>query len=40
MATKGILKNIDIKDRKMGGAIVLTLEDTNNKRGKKIVLFH
>ena len=38
MATKSILKNVDIKDKKMGSAIVSALENASNKRGKEVVL--
>lgn len=38
MATKSILKNIDIKDRKMGRAIVSALENSKNKKSKDVVL--
>ena len=40
MVTKGILKNVDIKDKKMGSAIVSALENASNKRGKEVVLNH
>lgn len=38
MATKSILKNIDIKDRKMGRAIISALENSKNKKSKNVVL--
>lgn len=38
MATKSILKNVDIKDKKMGSAIVSALENASNKKSKEVVL--
>ncbi len=38
MATKTILKNIDIKDRKMGRALVFALEKSETKKTKVVEL--
>lgn len=38
MATKSILKNINIKNRKMGYAIVSALENSKGKKNKDIML--
>ena len=38
MATKSILKNIDIKDNASCFALVDALEKAEGKRGKKVVL--
>ncbi len=38
MATKSILKNIDIKDKKMGSAIVYALEGSKRKKNKNITI--
>lgn len=38
MATKSILKNIDIKNRRMGYAIVSALENSKNKNSKVVKL--
>lgn len=36
MATKSILKNIDIKDRRLGRAFVSALENAENKASKEV----
>lgn len=38
MATKSILKNVDIKDRKLGKSLVIALENASQKRAKNIQL--
>jgi hypothetical protein len=38
MATKSILKNIDIKDKKMARLIISALEYSKDKRSKNVVL--
>lgn len=38
MATKSILKNVDIKDKKLGKSLVLALENAANKRCKTVQL--
>jgi hypothetical protein len=38
MATKSILKNIDIKDRKMGRALIFALEKSEAKKDKEVEL--
>lgn len=38
MATKSILKNIDIRERRMGRALILALEKSEAKKGKQIEL--
>lgn len=38
MATKSILKNVDIKDSKLGKALVIALEDAYGKSSKKVQL--
>lgn len=38
MATKSILKNIDIKERRMGRSIILALENAEGKKEKEVKL--
>lgn len=38
MATKSILKNIDIKEKSMGRSIILALENAEGKKEKEIKL--
>lgn len=38
MATKSILKNIDIKDRKLGKSLVIALENASKKCAKDVQL--
>ncbi|MDD3892880.1 MAG: hypothetical protein PHE03_11330 [Bacteroidales bacterium] len=38
MATKSILKNIDIRERRMGRALILALEKSEAKEGKEVEL--
>lgn len=38
MATKSILKNVDIKDRKLGKSLVIALENASQKRAKDVQL--
>lgn len=38
MATKSILKNIDIKDKKLGKALVVALENASKKSSKEVTL--
>ena len=38
MATKSILKNVDIRDKKLGKALVVALESAVSKKAKEIVL--
>jgi hypothetical protein len=38
MATKSILKNVDIKDRKLGKSLVVALESAAGKKAKKVTL--
>ena len=38
MATKSILKNVDIKDRKLGKSLVIALENAAGKRTKDVQL--
>ena len=38
MATKSILKNVDIKDKKLGKALVIALENAADKRSKDVQL--
>lgn len=40
MATKSIMKNISIKNRKMGYAIVSALENSKRKKSKDVILQH
>lgn len=38
MATKSILKNVDIKDKKLGKSLVVALENAAGKRSKEVQL--
>lgn len=38
MATKSILKNVDIRDKKLGKALVVALESAASKNAKEVVL--
>lgn len=38
MATKSILKNVDIKDCKLSKSLVLALENASNKKAKDVTL--
>ena len=38
MATKSILKNVDVKDQRMGKSLVVALEQAKNKRSKNVVI--
>ncbi len=38
MATKSILKNVDIKDRKLGKSLVVALEHASGKKAKDVTL--
>lgn len=38
MATKSILKNVDIKDKKLGRALVIALEHASEKKNKDVQL--
>lgn len=38
MATKSILKNIDIKDKKLGKSLVIALENAAGKHAKDVQL--
>ena len=38
MATKSILKNIDIRERRMGRALILALEKSEATEGKEVEL--
>ncbi len=38
MATKSILKNVDIKDKKLGKSLVIALENAANKYVKEVQL--
>lgn len=38
MATKSILKNVDIKDKKLGKSLVIALENAAGKRAKDVQL--
>lgn len=38
MATKSILKNVDIKDKKLGKSLVVALENASGKRAKDVQL--
>lgn len=38
MATKSILKNVDVKDRKLGKSLVVALESAAGKRAKDVQL--
>ena len=38
MATKSILKNVDVKDTKLAKSLVVALENAPNKKGQSISL--
>lgn len=38
MATKSILKNVDIKDKKLGKSLVVALENASQKKSKPVSL--
>lgn len=38
MATKSILKNVDIKDKKLGKSLVIALENASGKRSQAVQL--
>lgn len=38
MATKSILKNVDIKEPKLGKSLVVALENATDKHAKKVTL--
>lgn len=38
MATKSILKNVDIKDKKLGKSLIIALESAAGKQSKDVVL--
>lgn len=38
MATKSILKNVDIKEKKLGKSLVVALENAEGKRSKNVHL--
>lgn len=38
MATKSILKNVDIKDKKLGKSLVVALENAAGKKSKEVQL--
>jgi hypothetical protein len=38
MATKSILKNVDIKEKKLGKSLVVALENAAGKRSKNVTL--
>lgn len=38
MATKSILKNVDIRDKKLGKSLVVALENASGKKSKKVTL--
>ena len=38
MATKSILKNVDIKDKKLGKSLVIALENAAGKRSRDVQL--
>lgn len=38
MATKSILKNVDIKDKKLGKALILALENAAGKKAQDVEL--
>lgn len=38
MATKSILKNVNIKDRKLGKSLVVALEHASGKKAKSVTL--
>lgn len=38
MATKSMLKNVDIKDKKLGKSLVVALENASHKKAKEVQL--
>ena len=38
MATKSILKNVDIKDKKLGKSLIIALESAAGKHSKDVTL--
>ena len=38
MATKSILKNVDIKDKKLGKSLIVALENAAEKSSKNVTL--
>lgn len=38
MATKSILKNVDIKEKKLGKSLIVALENAAGKKSKNITL--
>ena len=38
MATKSILKNVDIKEKKLGKSLVIALENAAGKKSKEVTL--
>ncbi len=38
MATKSILKNVDIKDKKLGKSLIIALENAAGKQSKEVTL--
>lgn len=38
MATKSILKNVDIKDKKLGKSLIIALEHASEKSSKEVTL--
>jgi len=38
MATKSIIKNVDIRDKKLCGSFVAALENAQNKRSKEVAM--
>lgn len=38
MATKSIMKNIDIHDKKLGKNLIVALENASGKQGKEVQL--
>ena len=38
MATKSILKNVDIKDKKLSKSLIVALESAKGKHGKEVTL--
>lgn len=38
MATKSILKNVDIKNQHLGKSLVIALENASNKQSKDVIL--
>lgn len=38
MATKSILKNVDVKDKKLGRSLIVALENASGKKAKNVTL--